>query len=77
MIYVEKDFKTNIKFIKDRPGHDRRYAVNWSKINQELGWKPKHEFKDWLKQTVLWYIDNEWWWKDMKKISERFYKKTV
>lgn len=73
----EKDFKTNIKFIKDRPGHDRRYAVNWSKINQELGWKPKHEFKDWLKQTVLWYINNEWWWKDMKKISEEFYKKAA
>ncbi len=70
-----KDFKSNIKFIKDRPGHDRRYAVNWVKINKELGWKPKHNFDKWLQKTVDWYIKNEWWWGDMKKVSEKFYAK--
>lgn len=69
----KKDIKTNIKFIEDRKGHDRRYAVNWSKINRELGWKPKYEFDVWLKKTVEWYISNEWWWKEMKKVSEKFY----
>ncbi len=66
--------ESNIKFIKDRPGHDRRYAVNWSKINKELGWKPKHDFSIWLKQTVLWYKDNEKWWQEIKMLSEKFYK---
>lgn len=68
-----KDFDSNVKFIKDRPGHDRRYAVNWTKINKELGWKPKYDFDIWLKKTVHWYIKNEWWWKEMKKVSENFY----
>jgi len=66
--------ETDIKFIKDRPGHDRRYAVDWRKINKELDWKPKYEFRDWIKYTVKWYKDNEWWWKEMKKVSEKFYK---
>jgi dTDP-glucose 4,6-dehydratase len=64
-----------IEFVKDRPGHDRRYAVDWSKINKELGWKPKHDFSIWLQKTIDWYIKNEWWWKEMKKGSEAFYKK--
>lgn len=54
-----------IKFIKDRPGHDRRYAVNWSKINRELGWEPKHEFDLLLVKTVDWYKNNEWWWRPL------------
>ena len=67
--------KKDIEFVKDRAGHDRRYAVDWSKINKELGWKPKYQFKDWIKYTVKWYKDNEWWWKEMKKVSELFYRK--
>lgn len=73
---VLKAFKLDnsyITFVKDRPGHDRRYAVNWTKINKELGWKPKHNFSIWLQKTVDWYINNEWWWKEMKKVSENFY----
>lgn len=70
-----KDFKSNVKFIEDRKGHDRRYAVNWTKINKELGWKPKYDFEKWLQRTVDWYIKNEWWWKEMKVISEKFYAK--
>ncbi len=55
-----------IEFIKDRPGHDRRYAVDWSKIEHELGWKPKHTFDEALKQTIEWFTHNEAWWKNVK-----------
>jgi dTDP-glucose 4,6-dehydratase len=55
-----------IEFVKDRPGHDRRYAVDWSKIKNELGWEPEHQFEDWLAKTVEWYRENEKWWKDIK-----------
>lgn len=51
-----------IEFVADRPGHDRRYAVDWSKINRELGWKPKHDFDTWLEKTINWYQSNESWW---------------
>lgn len=65
-----------IKFVKDRPGHDRRYAVDWSKINKSLGWKPKYRFGAWLEKTVDWYQKNEWWWRPLKKQAENLYKKT-
>lgn len=54
-----------IEFVKDRPGHDRRYSVDWSKINKELGWKPKHQLDEYLQKTIDWYIENEWWWKSI------------
>lgn len=62
-----------IEFVKDRPGHDRRYAVDWGKIQHELDWKPQHEFKDWLKQTIDWYKENEWWWRPLKENAEKIY----
>jgi dTDP-glucose 4,6-dehydratase len=55
-----------IEYVKDRPGHDRRYAVDWSKIKNELGWKPLHNFDEWLEKTITWYEENENWWKDIK-----------
>jgi len=55
-----------IEFVKDRPGHDRRYAIDWSKINRELGWKPEHNFDEYLKLTVDWYLKNQDWWKRLK-----------
>lgn len=55
-----------IEFVKDRPGHDRRYAVDWSKIKQELGWEPEHPFEERLKVTVEWYKQNQDWWKNIK-----------
>ncbi|MBI5122385.1 dTDP-glucose 4,6-dehydratase [Candidatus Roizmanbacteria bacterium] len=58
--------ESQIEFVKDRPGHDRRYAIDWSKINAELGWKPEHNFDEYLKNTIEWYKNNEKWWKDLK-----------
>jgi dTDP-glucose 4,6-dehydratase len=50
-----------IKFVQDRPGHDRRYAIDPSKIERELGWKPAHHFERGLRETVRWYLDNQEW----------------
>jgi len=55
-----------IEFVKDRPGHDRKYRIDWSKINKELGWYPKHDFDSALKFTVDWYTKNQDWWKKIK-----------
>ena len=65
-----------INFVKDRPGHDRRYAINWSKVKRELNWKPKYNFDIWLEKTVDWYKKNEWWWRPLKKKAEDLYQKT-
>ena len=65
-----------MKFVKDRPGHDRRYAINWTKINTELGWKPKYDLDTWLLKTVEWYKDNEWWWRPLKEEANKLYVKT-
>lgn len=51
-----------IKFVKDRPGHDRRYAMDWSKIKRELGWEPVYSFEDAITETINWYIQNQSWW---------------
>jgi len=53
-----------IEFVEDRPGHDVRYSLDASKI-RELGWKPKFKFKDGLRETVEWYLNNEWWWRPL------------
>jgi dTDP-glucose 4,6-dehydratase len=51
-----------IQFVTDRPGHDQRYAIDAGKIRSELGWRPRHDFDDGLRQTVRWYLDNRGWW---------------
>lgn len=55
-------YKELITYVKDRPGHDRRYALDSSKIKKDLAWMPKHDFRDGLEKTVRWYLDNRWWW---------------
>jgi dTDP-glucose 4,6-dehydratase len=52
-----------INYVADRPSHDWRYAIDASKIKNELGWIPKYDFEKSLKETVEWYKNNEWWWK--------------
>jgi dTDP-glucose 4,6-dehydratase len=60
-----------ITFVKDRPGHDRRYAMNASKIERELGWKPKETFETGIRKTVRWYLANDAWVKDVTSGSYR------
>lgn len=65
-----------IEYVKDRPGHDRRYAIDFSKIKNELGWEPLHSFDEWLELTVKWYQENENWWKDVKSGEyQKYYNK--
>ena len=65
-----------IEFVKDRPGHDRRYAVDWSRAKKELGYRPEHDFDEYLKQTVEWYQKNEPWWQNVKSGEYREYYQT-
>jgi len=58
--------ESSIEFVQDRKGHDIRYSIDWTKINRELGYEPKVKFEDGLRQTILWYRDNEAWWKPLK-----------
>jgi dTDP-D-glucose 4,6-dehydratase len=55
-----------IEIVADRPGHDRRYALDWSKAKAELGYQPEHDFDTYLKQTVDWYINHKVWWEALK-----------
>ena len=73
-----------IKFVTDRPGHDRRYAIDPTKMETELGWKPKYVFDTGMAQTIQWYLDNKEWWEHIisgeysnyfeKMYGERFRK---
>lgn len=58
---AEKSYKEQITFVQDRPGHDKRYAIDASKLRNELNWKPQETFKSGLEKTVQWYLDNQTW----------------
>ena len=57
---------TCIEYVEDRKGHDLRYSVDWSKIKNELGYKPQVKFVDGLKETIDWYRNNQNWWRPLK-----------
>ena len=57
----------HITYVKDRPGHDRRYAIDSSKIMSELGWSPKYQFDGGIEKTIKWYVENENWWRRIMK----------
>ena len=61
-----KSYKELITYVTDRPGHDLRYAIDASKIQQELGWTPKETFASGIRKTVLWYLDNPLWWQNIQ-----------
>lgn len=65
LTYMNTD-ESFIEFVADRPGHDRRYAMDWTKIHSELGWTPKHDFDTYLQHTIEWFRANESWWKHIK-----------
>ncbi len=58
---VETKYSSQITYVKDRPGHDRRYAIDASKLERELGWKPAETFETGIRKTVQWYLDNKEW----------------
>ena len=56
-----------IEFVRDRPGHDRRYAIDFSRVGDELGWRPRESFETGLEKTVRWYLDNSDWWSPLRR----------
>ena len=68
--------KSLIQYVSDRPGHDRRYAIDFSKVKGDLGWSPCYRLHEGLEQTIRWYIDHEEWWRRIKSGAYRdFYQK--
>ena len=62
LVPQDKNYKDLITYVKDRPGHDRRYAIDASKIERELSWKPQESFESGMRKTVQWYLNNPEWW---------------
>jgi len=63
---MSKNWDESVQYVKDRPGHDRRYAIDASKMKRELGWSPRHRFEEAIKTTIQWYRDHEKWWRSIK-----------
>lgn len=67
--HSDGSYKNLIEFVSDRPGHDKRYAIDASKIKSQLGWTPSISFTNGIQRTVDWYLNNEWWWKPIRDIA--------
>jgi dTDP-glucose 4,6-dehydratase len=62
-----RSFRDIITFVSDRPGHDRRYAIDATKLKTNLGWRPEENFESGIRKTVQWYLDNAWWWQPIRE----------
>ncbi len=62
-------YRDLISFVQDRPGHDRRYAIDCSKIERDLGWRAEETFDSGISKTIDWYLDNDWWWQPIRQKS--------
>ena len=60
-----QSYREQVTFVKDRPGHDRRYAIDATRLERELGWKPAETFESGIRKTVRWYLDNQAWVSDV------------
>ena len=60
-------YRDLITFVPDRPGHDKRYAIDASKIETELGWRAEVDFDTGICRTVQWYLENDWWWRPIRE----------
>ena len=56
-----------IEFVTDRPGHDARYAIDATKLENELGWRAQETFDTGIEKTVRWYLENDWWWQPLRE----------
>ncbi len=65
-----KSYAEQITFVKDRPGHDKRYAINADKLTSQLGWHAQETFDTGLRKTIQWYLDNEEWWQPLRNAAE-------
>ena len=70
---ADRPYEELITYVKDRPGHDRRYAINAAKIMHELGWQPQHTFETGIQETVYWYLGNTEWWERVRGGEYREY----
>ena len=76
ILRILKKPETLIRYVPDRPGHDRRYGIEFSKLKEEFGWSPSIFLKEGLAQTIRWYLDREEWWRRIKSGAYReFYQK--
>ncbi len=71
---MNKD-ESYIEYVKDRPGHDRRYSVDFSKTAESLGWQPSVELEEGLQKTINWYKNNENWWRPLKENNQTYFNK--
>lgn len=62
-----RDRRSLIAFVTDRPGHDRRYAIDPSKIERELGWRARESFESGIEKTIDWYLGSDWWWRPIRE----------
>jgi len=62
-------YRDQIVFVEDRPGHDKRYAIDATKIKTELGWEPEENFDTGIRRTIQWYLDNKWWWGPIRQLK--------
>ena len=66
--------ESELEFIQDRPGHDRKYSVDWTKINRELSWSPSVTLEEGLKRTIDWYTSNKNWWQPLKQKNRAYFE---
>ena len=67
LVLADKPRRDLITFVKDRPGHDKRYAIDATKIKNELNWEPQETFESGIRKTIQWYLDSDWWWKPIRE----------
>lgn len=63
-------YHAQITYVTDRPGHDARYAIDATKLEDELGWRAEEDFESGIRKTIEWYLDNEWWWQPLRTHAE-------
>jgi len=66
LVPAVKPRESLIEFVRDRPGHDARYAIDATKLENELGWRAAENFDTGIEKTVSWYLENEWWWSPLR-----------